>query len=219
MWFLTSKNLGWNFPWSYHQNNYCITKYCTSKIYCFCFKLFALCWGILSDVCLWYNDKSLTARSGFLRGVGMNCWSLFFSCKLQDRIGSSLLKGLYLWITALISLLSVMLSISLLQEFTFGQLIHQLSICPHPETANPAQVCCGFTREDHFPSFPQWTAVAKTQPLALQMCSVTRQSQKVFNSCLPDHSFTAEDSLSFALDPILTFAVPSPSLKHLKQQL
>lgn len=169
-------------------------------------------------VCGTMTNPWLLGQS-FLRGIGMNYWSLFFSCKLWDRIGSSLLKELYLWITALISLLSVMLSISLLQEFTFGQLIHQLSICPHPETANRAQVCWGFTREDCFPSFPQWTAVAKTQPLALQMCSVTRQSQKVFNSCLPDHSFTAKDSLSFALYPILTSAVPSPSLKHLKQQL
>lgn len=143
----------------------------------------------------------------------MSCWTVFFNCKLHDGIGSSLMKELYLWIIALISRLSITLPISLLQEFTFGQLIHQLSICPHPETANQAQVCCGFTRKDCFPSFPQWTAVAKMQPLALQMCSITRQTQKVLNSCLPDHDFTAKDSLNFALYPILTFAVSQPFTK------
>ena len=58
------------------------------------------------------------------------------------RIGSSLLKELYLWITVLISPLSIMLSISLLQEFTFGQLIHQLSICPHPEPLQQTKLRC-----------------------------------------------------------------------------
>lgn len=219
MWFLTSKNLRWNFPWSYHQNNYCITKYCTSKIQCFCFKLFALCWGLLSDMCLWCNEESLTARSELpqrsrnellvsflqLQATGSN-WQQPVERALSVDNSPYLatichainffITGVYLW-----------------------ALIHQLSICPHPETANRAQVCYGFTREDCFPSFPQWTAVAKMQPLALQMCSVTRQSQKVFNSYLPDHNFTAKDNLSFVLYPILTFAVPSPPLKHLKQQL
>lgn len=150
----------------------------------------------------------------------MSCWPVFFNCKLHDRIGSSLLKELYLWIIALISLLSITLSISLLQEFTFGQLIHQLSICPHPETAaHQAQVCCGFTRKDCSASSPQWTAVAKTQPLALQMCSSQGRARRflLLASQITTSQLKIVSVLLFILfQPLLS---PGPSLKHLKQQL
>ena len=34
-------------------------------------------------------------------------------------------------------------------------LIHQLTICPHPETASQAQVCNGSPEKDYLPSFPR----------------------------------------------------------------
>lgn len=111
------------------------------------FKYFILYWGFyltcVQDTKINFLSCSLIRCQSSLKGLRIELLNQFFLyCKLYMRIGSSLLKELYLCIIVLISPLSIMLSISLLQEFTFGQLIHQLSICPHLETLQQTKLRC-----------------------------------------------------------------------------
>lgn len=132
------------------------------------------------------------------------------------RIGSSLLKELYLWIIVFISPLSIMLSISLLQEFTFGQLIHQLSICPHPETLQQTTLRCteALQEEIVFLLFPTRTGIVKMQASGVPDVLCHSAQPEYFYPCLPGHSFLSGVFPDFASCPSFTFALHTLSLRR-----
>lgn len=174
-------------------------------------------------MCPRYKDKSslllFDRCQSSLKGLRIELLNQFFLyCKLYMRIGSSLLKELYLCIKVLISPLSIMLSISLLQEFTFGQLIHQLPICPHFETLQqPHSGVLKLHKNWVFSFLLQLGQVqSERKPLALQMCFSAVQSQSFFNFCLPGHSFLAGDFGDFLDFLVLIVSLPPTFPKAFK---
>lgn len=129
------------------------------------------------------------------------------------RIGSSLLKGLYVCIRVLISPLSIMLSISLIQEFTFGRLIHQLSICPHLETLQQAKLRCIEASQELivFLLSPTRAGVVKMQASGTPDVLCHSAEPELFYFCLPGHNFLSGKFLDF-LVLILPLPLPPHSL-------
>lgn len=130
------------------------------------------------------------------------------------RIGSSLLKELYLCIIVLISPLSIMLSISLLQEFTFGQLIHQLSICPHPDTMQQTKLRCIEASQELIVFLLSPTRTGAVKMRASGTPDVLRHSAEpeLFYFCLPGHNFLSGKFLDFLV--LILPSPPTPTFPH-----
>lgn len=117
------------------------------------------------------------------------------------------MKELHLCIVVLISPRSIMLSISLLQEFTFGQLIHQLSICPHLETLQQTKLRCIEASQELtvFLLAPTRTGAVRMQASGTPAVLQHSAEPELLYFCLPGHNFLSGDFLDFL---VLTLPVP-----------
>lgn len=91
---------------------------------------------------------SLIRCQSLLKGLRIELLNYFFLLQVIYESWQQLVERTLPGITVLISPLSIMLSISLLQEFTFGQLIHQPSIFPHPGNVQQTKLRCTEASQD-----------------------------------------------------------------------